>query len=133
MGVTAKMELNEIGELAQKFWMEIPQHFPFVVLDEFVVMQNHVHEIICVSKSHVETLHATSLPQKRQKNMVGQIIHFPKNRPKNIHWHPLFVDLNRRLPSTPEKSTPNSHGNPVFMMSSLKMKDHSIISGDTSK
>ena len=51
LGVTAKMKLNEIGELAQKFWMEIPQHFPFVVLDEFVVMPNHMHGIICVSKT----------------------------------------------------------------------------------
>jgi putative transposase len=31
--------------------MEISQHFPFVVLDEFVVMPNHVHGIICVSKT----------------------------------------------------------------------------------
>lgn len=51
MGVTAKMELNEIGKLAQKFWMEIPQHFPFVVLDEFVVVPNHFHGIICISKT----------------------------------------------------------------------------------
>ena len=82
LGVTAKMELNEIGELAQKFWMEIPQHFPFVVLDEFVVMPNHVHWIICVSKSHVETLHAMSLPQKRQKKYGGTNHSFSKKSPQ---------------------------------------------------
>lgn len=41
-----KMILTPIGEIADKCWREIPQHFPFVELDEFVVMPNHVHGII---------------------------------------------------------------------------------------
>lgn len=67
--VNGKMELTGIGEIAQSCWQEIPQHFPFVQLDSFVVMPNHVHGIIIIEKSnrntepgHVETLHATSLP-----------------------------------------------------------------------
>ena len=40
------MRLNEIGKLANQYWVEIPEHFPFVRLDEFVVMPNHVHGII---------------------------------------------------------------------------------------
>ncbi len=38
-----KMQLNDLGFLAEKFWLEIPAHFSFVKLDEFVVMPNHVH------------------------------------------------------------------------------------------
>ena len=44
------MQFSEMGELAQQYWMEIPQHFPFVVLDAFVVMPNHVHGIIVINK-----------------------------------------------------------------------------------
>jgi len=32
-----------IGQIAHQYWMEIPKHFPFVVLDEFVVMPDHMH------------------------------------------------------------------------------------------
>jgi putative transposase len=44
----AEMELSEIGEIAHKYWNEIPAHFPFVKLDAFVVMPNHVHGIIII-------------------------------------------------------------------------------------
>jgi putative transposase len=45
-----KMELSETGKIAQRFWVEIPIHFPFVKLGEFVVMPNHVHGIIIIDK-----------------------------------------------------------------------------------
>src|SRR6056297_360165 len=45
-----KMEFSKIGEKAGKFWLEIPEHFPFVKLDVHVVMPNHVHGIIIIDK-----------------------------------------------------------------------------------
>jgi putative transposase len=45
------MQLSEIGKLAEKYWLEIPQHFPFVILHHHVVMPNHVHGIIEIAKS----------------------------------------------------------------------------------
>ena len=42
------MHSNEIGELAEKFWMEIPEHFPFIELGSFVVMPNHTHGILII-------------------------------------------------------------------------------------
>jgi putative transposase len=60
-----KMILSEQGKVAFKLWHELPEHFPFVSLDEFVVMPNHVHGIIIIqSTSPVGTLHATSRKQK---------------------------------------------------------------------
>jgi putative transposase len=41
-----KMEYNEAGIMANKFWLEIPSHFPNVRLHEFIIMPNHVHGII---------------------------------------------------------------------------------------
>lgn len=59
------MLLSESGQIAQKYWIEIPFHFPYVELDEFVVMPNHIHGIIIIKKNSdnniVETLHATSV------------------------------------------------------------------------
>lgn len=48
---------SEIGTLAEKYWMEIPQHFPYIELGNFVVMPNHVHGILIIDKNVVETLH----------------------------------------------------------------------------
>jgi Transposase and inactivated derivatives len=44
------MQLSEIGYIAVHCWQEIPNHFPFVILDEYVVMPNHVHGIIIINK-----------------------------------------------------------------------------------
>jgi len=50
-----KMVLNGIGEVVEKFWLEIPKHFPFVKLGEFVIMPNHMHGILIVQKTDAET------------------------------------------------------------------------------
>lgn len=54
--VNGIMGLSEIGCLAWQFWYEIPDHFPFVILDAFIVMPDHVHGIIVINKTDmVET------------------------------------------------------------------------------
>ncbi|KKQ27812.1 MAG: hypothetical protein US42_C0005G0037 [Candidatus Magasanikbacteria bacterium GW2011_GWC2_37_14] len=55
--------LNDIGKMATKYWLEIPKHFPFVTLDEFVIMPNHVHGIIIINNNPpiVETQNFASL------------------------------------------------------------------------
>jgi REP element-mobilizing transposase RayT len=43
------MILNDTGQIAQKCWLEIPDHYPNVVLDEFIIMPNHIHDIIIIN------------------------------------------------------------------------------------
>lgn len=43
---------TEIGKTANEFWQEIPQHFPFVELDEFIIMPDHVQGILFFNKPH---------------------------------------------------------------------------------
>jgi putative transposase len=47
--VDGKMVLNDAGKIANKCWMEIPEHFPHVKLDEYAVLPNHIHGIICLT------------------------------------------------------------------------------------
>ena len=54
--IDEKMNLSEIGKLAEKYWYEIPQHFPFVKLGAFIVMPNHVHGIIIIDKPDDERI-----------------------------------------------------------------------------
>ncbi len=44
------LQATPIGAVANEYWQQIPEHFTFVILDEFVVMPNHVHGIIIISK-----------------------------------------------------------------------------------
>lgn len=41
-----EMVLNDLGKIAAEAWQEIPVHHPEAVLDEFIVMPNHVHGIL---------------------------------------------------------------------------------------
>jgi REP element-mobilizing transposase RayT len=45
------MQLSGIGLLANRIWVEISNHFPFVESDNFVIMPNHVHGIIAINKT----------------------------------------------------------------------------------
>jgi putative transposase len=48
--VNGEMRLNEAGHAAQQCWMDIPDHFPQVVLDEAIIMPNHIHGIIVIHR-----------------------------------------------------------------------------------
>jgi REP element-mobilizing transposase RayT len=50
---------SEMGTLAEKYWMEIPHHFPFVELGNFVVMPNHVHGILIIDKNGVDDINVS--------------------------------------------------------------------------
>ena len=109
-----KIQLSEIGKIAQQYWDEIPQHFPFVKLDDMIVMPNHIHGILWIDKTNdIETSVVVETPKldvftKRNKNhkiewkpgTIGVIINQYKrictiNSRKikpNFAWQPRFYD-----------------------------------------
>ena len=115
----AKMILSETGRIAYETWCYLPEHFPNVLLDEFIVMPNHVHGIIIIEPSisdtgtlhrdGVGTLQATSLPQPKN-NFMSSISPKPGSLPaiirsyksavsKTVHltdpefaWQPRYYD-----------------------------------------
>ena len=44
----AQMKLSGIGKIVTDCWRAIPEHFHNAVLDEFIVMPNHIHGIIVI-------------------------------------------------------------------------------------
>lgn len=42
------LHLDEYGAMANHCWGSIPDHFPSVELDEFVLMSNHIHGIAVI-------------------------------------------------------------------------------------
>ncbi|HBK71216.1 MAG TPA: hypothetical protein DDZ39_06105 [Flavobacteriaceae bacterium] len=111
--IDGKMQLTEIGKMAEKYWHEIPEHFPFVKLGKFVVMPNHMHGIIIIDKmddapAMVETQNFASLrttassknkfgPQSKNLASIvrGYKIGVTKNARKinaNFGWQSRFHD-----------------------------------------
>jgi len=45
----ATPDLSRLGHIVKKCWEEIPNHFPHVLLYEYVVMPNHIHGILIIS------------------------------------------------------------------------------------
>jgi putative transposase len=112
---------SEIGTLAEKFWMEIPHHFPYIELGNFVVIPNHVHGILIIDKnvktlqcnvseneSPVQTLHCNVSTNKNEQmanispksGTISAIVRSYKSVvTKNAHfihadfgWQPRFHD-----------------------------------------
>ena len=50
--IAGKMNLNDAGNITKQYWMEIPDHFPIVSLDEFVIMPDHIHGIIVINDNN---------------------------------------------------------------------------------
>ena len=46
--VNGEMVLNDAGRMVQTVWDQIPDNYPGIKTDAFVVMPNHVHGIIIV-------------------------------------------------------------------------------------
>jgi REP element-mobilizing transposase RayT len=110
----AEMKLSEIGKIAETCWENIPLHFPFVKLGEYVIMPNHVHGIIIIDKvddgrNAVETQNLASLQPETQKplnefgpqsrNLASIVCGFKIGVTKNariIHpdfkWQPRYYD-----------------------------------------
>jgi len=45
-----RMKLSLAGIIVQGGWYEIPRQFPFVELGDFIVMPDHIHGILIISK-----------------------------------------------------------------------------------
>ncbi len=48
-----RMSLSELGEIADRCWQGIPDHFPNAALDAHIIMPNHVHGIIVIGQPSV--------------------------------------------------------------------------------
>ena len=44
--IDGEIILNQVGEIVEQTWVDIPKHFPNVNVDIFVIMPNHIHGII---------------------------------------------------------------------------------------
>lgn len=73
-----ELRLNEFGKIVENFWLEIPEHYPMVELDEYIIMPNHIHGIVfipdCVGVQDFEPLQQKLQSDILKKNRFQHII-----------------------------------------------------------
>jgi putative transposase len=58
----ADMKLNSFGRIVHDHWHNLPSHYPTIMLDEFVIMPNHIHGIIFLAdKPKEQTIEASKI------------------------------------------------------------------------
>lgn len=91
--VDHKMVLSDMGRIVSEQWFKIPEYFPDVELDEFVVMPNHIHGIIIKNhvKNHSNTQKDLSLILRLYKAGCTRIINAMQNE-YFFGWHKNYHD-----------------------------------------
>jgi len=100
-----RVKLSKIGKTAERCWIEIPQHFPHVYLDEFVMMPNHIHSILIINNvgnkdfCSLQTQNITW--QKQWARSLSSVVRGVKigvtkwckdNKYEDFHWQKSFYD-----------------------------------------
>lgn len=89
---------TQIGDIANTYWSEIPKHFPFVELDAFVVMPDHIHGILFLNRPKYESWRTNSF--KPQSENLASVVRGFKAAVKKyavsnrleFDWQPRYYD-----------------------------------------
>jgi len=65
--------LNPLGRVVEEEWLKTAIIRPDVVLDEYVVMPNHVHGIIMITKHGRGTMHRAPTTERFGKPVLGSL------------------------------------------------------------
>ncbi|WP_026735286.1 transposase [Fischerella sp. PCC 9605] len=72
--ISGEVQLSAIGEIAQQFWADIPNHFAHTHIDAYAIMPNHIHGIVVIDRPpDVETRHGASLQNTDESNKFAPL------------------------------------------------------------
>ncbi|MDY6902764.1 MAG: transposase [Cyanobacteriota bacterium] len=116
--VSGQVQLTPIGEIAQQYFIDIPNHSKHTYVDKYVVMPNHVHGIVVIDKptSNVETQNFASNESNKfgplKPGSLQAIIHSYKsavtrwcrrNKHEYFAWQERFYESIIRADSSIER------------------------------
>lgn len=98
--INQKMILSDVGEIAYQNWLDIPNHFSNVELDEFVIMPNHIHGIMVLNSNKEDSTNSIDLSKDTffskiasKKNSLSVIIRtYKASVSRNCKINNLFMD-----------------------------------------
>ncbi len=87
------MLLNDLGRAVEKCWFELPKHYNNLILDEFIVMPNHVHMIMIIKNPETGKRHGISEFVRNFKTFSSKGINETNNTPGVSNWQKDFWDI----------------------------------------
>ena len=94
----ASLRYSPLGILAVQSWNEIPNHFPFIELDEYILMPDHIHGIVLINKPEYNEWRVNKFgPQSKN---LGSVIRgfkvgvkkYARENKINFEWQPRYYD-----------------------------------------
>ncbi len=113
-----KMDLSDVGKLAEQYWFEIPKYFPYIKLGAHVVMPNHVHGIIIIDKPYNYFETKNNEPMGENKIIDSGISHMGRDEINRVPTHVGYTHPNGNSetppPSQKTKGGITQHNNPML-------------------
>lgn len=92
------LRVTQIGQIAFDFWQEIPKHYPFVELDEFVIMPNHLHGILFFNRPEKANWNENKFGSQSQnlgaviRGYKASVKRYANNSQIEFDWQTRFHD-----------------------------------------
>lgn len=92
------LRVTQIGQIAIDFWQEIPKHYPFVELDEFVIMPNHLHGILFFNRPEKANWNENKFGSQSQnlgaviRGYKASVKRYANNSQTEFDWQTRFHD-----------------------------------------
>jgi putative transposase len=87
--IDGKMIMSDIGKIAKNLWLSIPDHFQEILLDEFIIMPNHIHGIIIIQRSGSDILGNEQIHSQNRNENIRSLRHRNEDI-RSLHrkcWH----------------------------------------------
>ena len=90
----AEPELTALGEIAQAQILDFPRRYPYVAVDKYVVMPNHVHMILLFQDGAAGASPRPTLMQVigTFKSMTARLCNQAQNTPGEKFWQDSFYE-----------------------------------------
>jgi REP element-mobilizing transposase RayT len=88
------MHLTQAGIIVREAWQDLPHHYANLLLDEFVIMPDHIHGLIIIKNvDESEKIHGLPEFVRTLKSFSARRINRILNRTGESFWHRDYDDV----------------------------------------
>jgi REP element-mobilizing transposase RayT len=94
----AFVEYDDMGKIAFDNWLRIPEFYPFVKLDDFSIMPDHLHAILFIDKPDKTSWEVNKFGAQKEnlaavlRGYKSSIKTFANNNEIEFTWQPRYYD-----------------------------------------
>jgi len=106
---------NELSKIVEQCWLDLPNHYEHCVLDEFIIMPNHVHGIVVIIKEKKGLQPVHGLPEivRAFKSFSAKRINMILNRTGKPFWQKGYYEHVIRSPEEMDRIREYIADNPL--------------------